>query len=175
MKRLILLFIMGINVGCVNLGYHTVAIQNQYPKSASATTSKTFEQAWSRAIDIMAETGMQVKILDKSSGIIVSEPYKLTSTFEDINHGNQLANANADVVCLKEYVGNNYLGYSVNATGNFNIRIKTENNQTSITVNLTNIVSSRTTAQYTVNQQNIPIDCVSTGVLERNILKMIEK
>ena len=108
---------------------------------------------------------MSIKIIDKSSGLIVSEKTKLSWTRED-KKGN-LINPGAFVV-VQSYntMAQAVLSY---VTGDWNVRIKPlENGKTSINVNLVNIKATNTGAKlYGLYEYDIPAK--STGVFEKTI------
>lgn len=165
MKNLIILTILIIVSSACSI---IVPVQQTYVTSpVSATTTKSFEEVWVKIIDILSTKGIQIKLLDKSSGLIVSEPYRLSTTWEDINTG-KLADEAAYVVADKYYFMDNF-NSSYISTGTFNIRVKTQESQTIVVVNLVNINSSN----ILPGQPPKVLDSKTTGVLEKELLQTI--
>jgi hypothetical protein len=118
-------------------------VKNQYLAGPYQTTSSSSkDETWEKIIDFFSQKGLPIKLIDKSSGLIVSEASNLPVTVEG-NQGN-LSDPNAWVVVpavndkfKKKLIIAPYHG---NVTGEWNIRIKsTDENKTLINVNLVNL------------------------------------
>lgn len=153
------------------------ALKGQYRNSPyKELTSTEFDVVWSRAIDILAETGASIKIIDKSSGIIISEKYSFINSYSYENPGGSLINPNALVV-LSEL--KDAFGKTINPNeifGEFNIRIKSTDSGTLINVNIVNLNAKHT--YYSSNgskierhwQENGMLTIKSTGLFERRLI-----
>jgi hypothetical protein len=109
------------------------------PSSYTIETNKSFEQIWSDVIDFMTSKGTSIKIIDKASGIIVTDEYSFIGSFTYEDKSGNLRNPNAYVV-LSKLIG--AFGHLINpdyATCNFNVRVKQLPNGTSVTINLVNL------------------------------------
>lgn len=148
---------------------------NYMDKPYEITSDKSVDTVWSNVIDLFATKGLSIKVIDKSSGLIVSEKSSLASnyTFEDDN--GKLRDANAWVVLSKiSYAGGQMSPDKI--TGEWNVRIKAaQNGKTTINVNLTNIEATRYIApsQYSATQ-NLTFQGKSTGKFEELIAGLVK-
>jgi len=150
------------------------ALKGQYsdvPFEVKTKSSK--EEVWSKIIDLFATKGLAIKVIDKSSGLITSEPvsFKDSHTREDKN--GKLIDKNAFVVIgnFKDMFGQ---GPQV-INGDWNIRIKEVNGETVINVNLVNLKCQYITPANRYNSEhilNLPIK--STSVFEKIIADYIK-
>lgn len=141
-------------------------------------TDKKFDEVWSNLIDLFAQKGLPIKIIDKSSGLIISENGELTYTIE-LDNG-KLKNKDAFIVVPKIYNPgsrkiypiNSYMQSSEPIYGEWNIRIKTVDNKTMINVNIVNVFYSYYLGAHIYKQ---PLtDYKSTGVFENLIAQTIK-
>lgn len=160
-------------IGCTPL---IVPLTGSYmDKPYEITSDKSFDSVWSNVIDLFATKGLSIKLIDKSSGLIVSEKSSLAYnyTFEDDN--GKLRDANAWVVLSKvSYYGTEM--YPDKITGEWNVRIKSaENGKTTINVNLTNIEATKyiPPSQYSA-MQNLTFQGKSTGKFEEMIADLVK-
>lgn len=150
---------------------------NYLDKPYEVISDKTFEQVWTNIIDLFATKGLSIKLIDKSSGLIISEKTSFLNdyTFED-KTGN-LENPNASVVIEKiTYQGYNQSAKPDKITGEWNIRIKDNGNgKTVVNVNLTNIDATSFIAgsQYSP-ARNLTFNGKSTGKFEELISTLIK-
>jgi len=114
------------------------APKGNYPKPPiSFRSEKPIEKVWDNLIDVFAQKGLSIKIIDKSSGLIVSERKSLSFTVEDKN--GKIQNASAFVVMPRmTNQGFNAPIMPYNVYGEWNVRIKPDGNGTSININLLN-------------------------------------
>jgi hypothetical protein len=155
-----------------------VVLQGNYSdKPYEVVSDKQFDQVWSNTIDLFATKGFSIKLIDKNSGLIISEKTSFISdyTFEDMNGA--LENANASIVIEKKLVsGFNQFFKPQKITGECNIRIK-ENGTGKIVVNvnLTNIEATSFIlgSQYSP-AQNLIFNGKSTGKFEELITGLIK-
>jgi hypothetical protein len=155
-----------------------VALQGNYSdKPFEVVSDKQFDQVWSNIIDLFATKGLSIKLIDKASGLIISEKTSFISdyTFEDSTGG--LVNPNASIVIEKKIVtGYNQSLKPEKITGEWNIRIKENNTgKIGVNVNLTNIDATSFIAgsQYSPAQNLIFIG-KSTGKFEELITGLIK-
>jgi len=147
-------------------------LKGTYPTPPIITSSdKSFDKVWDNTVDYFAQHGIPIKIIDKASGLIVSDKAKLSWSFEDKN--GKLLRPDAYVV-LKKMTGD----YSDKpfkpdeVTGEWNIRIKPVGTGTSINVNLYNIQAVYERAYYSyykgVTNSWVTVDGYTTGNFERS-------
>lgn len=138
------------------------------PFTIITPTSK--DQVWDKLIDLFAQKGLSIKIIDKSSGLIISEKTRMSWTNEKKN--GELLNKDAFIaVPLKTYNGETmrYTGI----TAEWNVRIKSqEDGKTVININVVNIMEEG--SELTKYQPvSVPM-ARSTGVFENIIVEYIK-
>jgi hypothetical protein len=144
-------------------------------KPFEMTSDKSVDSVWSNIIDLFATKGLSIKVIDKNSGLIVSEKTSLMShyTFEDDN--GKLKDPNAWIVLSKiRWMGTDVTPERL--TGEWNVRIKSAGGgKTTINVNLTNIEGTRhySQSQYTT-EKNFVFDGRSTGKFEQLIAELVK-
>lgn len=168
MKTLIIISLLF--AGCYTL--KTIPLKNQYqdaPFQATSTNKKDI--VWDKLIDLFAQTGLSIKIIDRSSGLIISERAALSWTHED-KKGN-LRNPNAYIVLPKLIDINQNVVPINNLTGEWNVRIKDDNSGgTTINVNMVNL--QKTMYGYKTAPYPVAATGVSTGVFEKIIFEFIK-
>lgn len=175
MKNIITLLIISLTLtSCGSI--KAIPIKGTYlEKPFIVYTDKTIDEVWSKVIDIFATKGITIKIIDKASGLIVTEDYSFLKsyTFETVT--GKPANPNAMVVCSRIVNGLGDHMIPEKITGSWNVRVKSENGKTVININITNLVASRyfPPSQYTV-KQTLYLDVKSTGKFEEQIAEMIK-
>lgn len=174
MKKLLPVILM-LFVGCKVQQPQAIPLKNNYSNgNFEGISDKPKDRVWDNIIDFFSKSGLPIRILDKSSGLLISGEITLRYTSED-KKGN-LVNPGAYVVVNKiQYrdgsIGTpNYLG----VTGEWNVRIKDgEGGKTVVAVNLVN-------PKYTsIIDRNVPISFKqgmfqSTGVFENLIFQAIK-
>ena len=173
-----LIFTCFITVSCFTL--KKIPLKGRYVNEPYIIISeKPYDEVWSNTIDLFTTQGLSIKLLDKSSGLIVSEKTSFLNdyTFEDKN--GDLENPDASIVIEKyTYKGNNKpVIKPEELTGEWNIRIKnTGNGKTEINVNLTNANGSTFIAGSDFSAPEI-ISFVgkSTGNFEETVSKTLKK
>lgn len=156
----------------------TIAIKGAYPVPPITTsTDRPFDKVWDRVIDYFAQNGIPIKIIDKSSGLIVSDKAKLTWSFEDKN--GQIFSKTAFVVLDKviySMTGKPFPPEIV--TGEWNVRIKTDGGKTLINVNLYNIQATYVKYYYTsyahTSVEPVTVEGKTTGVFEEKFADMVK-
>jgi len=154
----------------------TIPFKGNYDETFNITSDKPIDEVWSNIIDIFAQKGVSIGVIDKSSGLITSGRTSFLSsyTFED-NNG-QLEDKYAFVVVKKLSIAGQQLRPST-IYGTWNVRLKnTSDNKTNININL--IVDDVNGQQRNMYGQNVgspyPMEAKSTHVFERLIAELIK-
>lgn len=155
-----------------------VPLKGSYPENPIVSYSdKSRDRVWDNIIDLFAQKGISIKIIDKSSGLIISEPIKLKWSYED-KSGHVIKPDALVAVWATKHNGDYLDPHSV--SGEWNIRIKEANGKTAINVNIVNVKheeldpgSTMRRAFYTL--EDYPTGAVkSTGVFEKSITDYIK-
>jgi hypothetical protein len=140
-----------------------IPLRGKYQEgSVKSKIERPFESVWESVIDLIAETGISIKMIDKASGLIIADIasfYGLLS-FEEPRGG--LANPEAHIVIerLNSDFPNSASKYD--ATGIWNMRVKSlTDNLTIVSVNLHSI---------RVDKALLPLKGKSTGNFEKWLL-----
>ena len=144
---------------------------------------KSVDSVWSNIIDFCAQTGVSIKIIDKNSGLIVTEKYNFKRHYSFEING-KLIDTTAWVALSYISVKGGYPDNSVSVSADWNIRIKTDGAGSIINVNLTNIdagvhfvktnaVGASFGAPRTENI-DYTLDGESTGVFEKMIIDLVK-
>jgi hypothetical protein len=155
-----------------------IGIKGRYPEPPIITNSdRSFEKVWEKTVDYFAEHGIPIKIIDKSSGLIISDKTKLTWSFEK-KDGSLFCN-NCYVV-LQQIMDNMHgkpFAPTV-VTGEWNIRIKNSGDGSSINVNLYNIEATYGTYYYSTYTHNIispiKVEGKTTGIFEKTFEEAVK-
>ena len=184
MRRLIyatLVLMVGVvSYSCTPVKY---TIQGSYQPATSFVTSKSFDYVWNNVIDFFAENNLPIEILEKDSGLIVSNNIKVGDnlvTWEDEN--GKLVNPDSWFV-LPYY---NVSGRTVvggTATCSFNVRVRElEDGNIKIQINLHNVVGyyiiewfNSFSLKKEVVETTIPQECKSTGKFEADLLALFNE
>jgi hypothetical protein len=140
------------------------------------TTDKTTEEVWDQLIDLFAQKGLPIKLIDKSSGLIISERSLLTTTIEDKE--GKLKDDKAFIVVPKRY--NRQTGLYVpilslsDITGEWNVRVKKKGEQSLINVNIVNVHYEYYDPSLKTRRDGILYSYKSTGELEKLISNTIK-
>lgn len=118
--------------------YKVVPLKGAYSNgNFEAYSEKSKEQVWDNIIDFFAKNGISIRIIDKSSGLIISGSTRLSWTYEDKN--GKPANSSSWVVIQKLIdPGSKKPVNPLGIYGEWNIRIKEQNGKTLVNVNLVN-------------------------------------
>ena len=135
-------------------------------------SNNPIDTVWDKLIDLFATKGLPIKIIDKSSGLIISDKAALLATNEDKN--NKLENPGAGVVLEKVYnPGTRTFIKPGTVVGEWNVRIKANaNGGTTINVNLVNLKDVYTDLKGFTNER--VSKAISTGVFEKVIFDYIK-
>lgn len=177
MKNIILLF--AITTILCQCSPKIVPIKNTYQdKPFTGVSDNNKDTVWDKIVDFFAQNGLSIRIIDRSSGLIVSNITALTWTHENAKGG--LIDPAAWVVLNKVYYqGSTKYVLPVSVTGEWNIRIKSiADNKTNINVNLVNLKYNSPTDQPTVvikDKKYIPLfQTKSTGKFEEKIFDIVK-
>lgn len=164
-----------------------IPIKGSYPQTPIIVSSeKPFEEVWDKLINVFAQKGLSIKLIDKSSGLIISDNSLLSATIE--NKKGIPENSSAVIVVPQIHnVGLNMyvpiVGYTYEPKtnkiltnpvyGEWNVRIQKTGNSTLINVNLVNL------KYVSTGQYNIPItqnlnNFKTTGKFENIIIDLIK-
>lgn len=136
MKK-IYFFTIAILLFC-SCSYKTIPLKNNYSNGNFEEYSiKSVDEVWSNIIEFFAKGGISIKIIDKSSGLIVSDKTEMTWTYE--NKKGELVNPEAWLVIAKLIDPANQKPVKPESiNGEWNIRIKQSGEKTLININLVN-------------------------------------
>lgn len=175
MRLIHCLFVLVVIISASSCTIKTIPLKGHYSNgNFEAITDKSREQVWDQLIDLFAKNGLPISVIDKSSGLIVSNGAQLTWTYED-KKGN-LVNPNASVVIAKLSLNGEELKGARPAliVGSWNVRIKSvSDKQTMVNINLVNpriTYNTMSTNNTEFNQGSIQ----STGNFEKKIFESIK-
>ena len=159
-----------------------------YPTTPIIITSEnSFDKSWDKLIDIFAQKGLSIKLIDRSSGLLVSNKTALIASME--NKNGIPINPSAYIIVpsitrngRKEPIsGTNAGPYATekkiianDVFGEWNVRIKANGTGSTINVNINNITydTYNSAAKMTVSS---PLSFYkSTGVFEEIISTLIK-
>lgn len=156
---------------------------NYYPVSGSyliapfsITSNNSKEVVWDKIIDLFAQKGLPIKIIDKSSGLIISEKSTFFTTTE--TKQGMLVNKNAWLVVPGRFDSIKKVYYkktnAENLIAEWNVRIKdAPDNKTIVNVNIVNI-KDIVTDSHGFTREIIYNNAKSTGVFENLIADLVK-
>lgn len=161
----------------VSCSVKTIPIKGSYLKPPFVLTTTTpFEKVWDKLIDLFAQKGLPIRIIDKSSGLITSDRAILTTTVE--TKDGKLKNTDAFIVIPQIYDPGTRkyspISKYSDVSGEWNVRVKQSDGQTTINVNIVNIKYQNWDAYYKVNRDITLNEYQSTGVFEKLIAETIK-
>ncbi len=140
------------------------------------TTNSSFDSVWDKLIDLFAQKGLPIKIIDRSSGLVISDQSILPATFELKTGG--LKDPSAFIVLPKYYNSGAKKTYTIaglsNVTGEWNVRIKTAGQGTTINVNIVNLKYFEPSIYTKLSKEVLVSSFKSTGVFENIISELIK-
>ena len=170
MKKIIIYSTVLLLAAC---SVKTIPLKGKYQSETYyQNTSSSVDKVWDKLVDLFAKRGLSIKVIDRSSGLIVSDKYKLTYTFEDKT--GKLLDPTAFVVLPKKIIpGSNTVFSPGYITGEWNVRIKDDGKGgTVINVNLVNINDVSTSLRGGSTESLS--EAISTGVFETYIYNTIK-
>jgi hypothetical protein len=178
MKKM--LFLASFLIASCSTSLKIIQPQGKYPAPPIITTSsKSFDQVWDGIIDFFAQNGVPIKIIDKSSGLIISEQNKLKWSYEKPDGSLYLPSAYAVLPKIMKPMSSTSWYSPENVTGEWNVRIKKmSDGTTSINVNLYNIQAMFGRTYYSEYLHTIiepvKVDAKTTGNFEMAIENMVK-
>lgn len=162
-------------------------LNRDYSKNVSTFSSNlTLEESWSKLIDYFSERGIGIQTMDKASGLIVSKDYSFNGkiTIEERNGENyEFKDKDAWAVCNCDIIDDGTTKTILYPTspydlGNFNVRIKNENDKTKISINLISFRLSRKGVSPSLSGNlvpyEVPYQAYSTGVFEKLLIDYVD-
>lgn len=171
MKRLTILLCCLLLLSSCSLKFYP--LKGQYPATPIIGYSdKSFDKVWDNIIDLFSQQGLSIKIIDRSSGLIISTQGKLKASYE--NKKGELYIPKAYVVVEQNNMESeeNRKAPLFEVLGEWNIRIKNENGRTSININIVNITSER--PGYGGRVERFDPHAHTTGYFEKMIFDIIK-
>ena len=170
MKRLFGFMLISILCASCITTSKVVHLTGNYDFVSTVETNKTYDEVWNKVVDYFATTGIPISTIEKASGLIISKEVSLKGMITMEKDG-ALLDENAFVVIP-------YASKVVymNATSDFNVRVREVNGKVSITVNLPNIIAERTIKPTGFQLVSVPerVEAKSTGVFERGLLELFK-
>ncbi|WP_259016432.1 hypothetical protein [Emticicia fluvialis] len=167
MKKVwVLLFIPVVFCGCrVTL---TRPLKGNYPSEYTVNINKTPDEVWNKVIAYCRDHRISLKLTDKKSGVILSDPYEVTTySFENPDGTPELPSAIAIVGCETIRSFRNDCQRPTAIWGKLVFKLKKEENVTTLMVMLTDLA-----AWYNRGGSCLR-DVKSTGFLEKQLLEHI--
>lgn len=176
MKKCLLAF--AITLSCASCGIKMIPLKGSYPRTPIVyNTASDYETVWSKLIDLFAEVGIGIKIIDKASGLIVTEPVNFADAWTFELKDGSLKNPKAWLV-VQKYKNQSDNKYYIPNTilANWNARIKKTAEGTSVNINITNMKTMQVlTSPYgSTTERNVSVDVRTTGVFEKLIYDKIK-
>jgi hypothetical protein len=154
-----------------------IALKGTYPTPPMrTTTSANYDSVWNNLIDYIALTGGYTRVIDKASGILVSEDYSFTDQTTTEDKKGRTVDPRAFLVSSKYKTANTMIKPGpMKVTGNWNVRLKPSSNGTLISVNITNLkafdyFSFRGMGGWTEKAYEVK----STGLFEKRLIDVIK-
>ena len=150
------------------------------PPPIEISSTKSFDEVWDKLIDLFAQKGLSIRIIDRSSGLIISSKSALLYTIE--NKNGSLKDPTAYIVVPKYYnagVKKYYpvtmlgIGKEYPVIGDWNVRIKKSSNGTIINVNIVNVEVDMPMS-YKIKKPIEAVKYKTTGVFENLIADIIK-
>jgi hypothetical protein len=178
MKKISIIPILAVLLSSCAMSTKVTALKGSYPiPPIIQSTDKSFDKVWDNIIDYFAQNGIPIRIIDRTSGLIISDKAFLTWSFED--KSGTLLHPRAFVVL--EMINAKYepKPFSpVSVTGEWNVRIKSVNGRTDINVNLFNIEATYGSYYYSAYAHTVvqPIKAGghTTGVFEKSFYDAVK-
>lgn len=185
MNRLILIPLIAL-ASCA--ATKPIPLKGSYPATPiEIKTSQTFDQTWDKLIDLFSQRGISIKIIDRSSGLIVSERTALKTTIEDDKGVLDESTAWIVVPKQKNQATGRYEPLSGSSSGvyakkmipndvigDWNVRIKKTETGCTINVNITNVRYEEYAPGSNYKREITMQFHKSTGVFEKMISDYIK-
>jgi hypothetical protein len=181
MKKQISIFcalILGLCILWSGCGAAAYPLNGEYTKTHfESTSTKSKDQIWSSVLDFFIEKGIIIKVMDKSSGYILSEPFSLLNSYTREYENGKPIDKNAAIVIGDISEGLTSKKNPHLLTANVSVRLIEKEGQTNISISLLDLkcqyYSIRQNRQENItNTINTPAK--STGVFENQLLSAIK-
>ncbi|MBA4849514.1 hypothetical protein [Emticicia sp. BO119] len=143
-------------------------LKGNYPGNYALVTDRSPDEVWNDILAYCSQSGIELKITDRKSGLIISKWYRLrTYTFE--NQDGTLQENGADVVIGCETPGK-FIGdcQAPNIIWtNIIFKLNERSSKTALTVRLSDLIAWYSRWEYLKEVK-------STGVLEKQIIERIK-
>ena len=152
----------------------TIAVKGSYLQRPFEVISENSKDAvWDKLIDLFAQKGLSIKIIDRSSGLIISEETALLWSWEDAKGTAQKREAWVVIPKVID-IANKKPIKPYRVTGEWNVRIKQNSEgKTVINVNLVNFKAIEN-PRTTLYPQTALTGAQSTGIFEKIIADSIQ-
>jgi len=150
-------------------------LSRNYQQVHKTYSSKSKDEVWKKIIEFMAINGVSPQVLDKESGLIVSQDMDFVSnyTFEDGDGG--LENPKAWIVVEDYSYDSMLLPYQLESiTGIWNIRVAEEAGKTLINVNLVRLTGNWYGTAGANRNQRVRVNAQSLGNFEKMIMNYVQ-
>jgi hypothetical protein len=151
-----------------------IPLKSDYSKIQNTFYSdKSKDVVWNNIVELFSKNGIGIQLIDKSSGLIISNKTDYSKTATTENASGKLLNEKAYVV-VESYDAPMRIVPAENISATWNIRLFEKDNKTGININLTNIEATTTfpPSQYTRGLV-LKYDAKSTGNFEKLIADSI--
>ncbi len=135
-------------------------------------TSASYDKVWDKVIDHFAIEGIPIQVIEKNSGLIVSQVMDFTNSYT-IESNKVEPNFDAFVI-VNEVKQLGAVLRPLEITGTWNVRVKDLGNKTSINVNINNLRASGEKGNVLDARSTIPFtfEVKSTGFFEKQIAQL---
>lgn len=163
MKKLILLLVVvSCLQSCITIG--TIGIKGKYQEGpVKMEVNNSYDETWNKVIDFISDIGLNVKMVDKSSGLVISDPTSFSGKTSVEDKSGKILNSDAYIVTSRTNDPNVSNPIRL-ASASYNLRVKeTSSGKSVVSVLLYNITVTGTVDTY-------PHKGKSTGNFEKWIL-----
>jgi hypothetical protein len=143
-----------------------IPLKGNYVAPQTFESVKSTDEIWSNIIDVFAENGYSIKILDRESGYISTEQYSFINNYTMENKDSSPKDPTAWVVVGEYYTGMSQISPNW-ILGEWNIRIKEAAGKTQIKINLVNIRAGYDNTSWVFQAK-------STGQFEKMMFEKIK-
>jgi len=134
---------------------------------------KSKDIVWNNIIELFSKNGIGIQLIDKSSGLIISNKTDYSKTATTENENGRLTNDKAFIV-VERFDGAFEIVPAQNISATWNIRLFEKDNKTGININMTNIeaITNIPSSQYSIGRV-LRYDAKSTGNFEKMVFNSI--
>jgi len=135
------------------------------------TSTSSLDDTWNKVIDVFSSEGYPIQVLEKASGLIVTQRMDFTSS-TTIEHKGKPKISSA--YFISEAYSNIYGKQGpTEVEGQWNVRVKEIGNKVVVAINIVNIRGEFVGVPTTYGQARSPLKVKSTGVFEKKIASLI--